>query len=92
MNKTTWEIIYDIALEIFLTAHPDSITRDTKFIEDLGADSLDCVEFVMNMEEDLGLEIDDEMMTFVDRYPQEDFTLGDVEKCVENFLSQMKIA
>ena len=33
---------------------------DAKFIEDLGADSLDIVELVMALEEEFGIEIPDE--------------------------------
>jgi acyl carrier protein len=36
------------------------ITPDAKFIEDLGADSLDIVELVMALEEEFGLDIPDE--------------------------------
>ncbi|MCS7080176.1 MAG: acyl carrier protein [Chloracidobacterium sp.] len=36
------------------------VTMEAKFIEDLGADSLDTVELVMRFEEDFGLEIPDE--------------------------------
>ncbi|QUV78063.1 MULTISPECIES: acyl carrier protein [Chloracidobacterium] len=36
------------------------VTPEAKFIEDLGADSLDTVELVMRFEEDFGLEIPDE--------------------------------
>jgi acyl carrier protein len=35
-------------------------TREAKFIEDLGADSLDTVELVMALEEEFKLEIPDE--------------------------------
>ncbi len=38
----------------------DKLTPDAKFIEDLGADSLDTVELVMALEEEFGLEIPDE--------------------------------
>ena len=38
----------------------DQLTPDAKFIEDLGADSLDTVELVMALEEEFGLEIPDE--------------------------------
>ena len=37
-----------------------SVKPDAKFIDDLGADSLDIVELVMAMEEEFGLEISDE--------------------------------
>ncbi len=36
------------------------VTSEAKFIEDLGADSLDIVELVMALEEEFGLDIPDE--------------------------------
>ena len=36
------------------------ITTDAKFIDDLGADSLDTVELIMQFEEEFGIEIPDE--------------------------------
>lgn len=38
----------------------DKITRETTFQEDLGADSLDIVELVMEMEDAFGEEISDD--------------------------------
>lgn len=38
----------------------DEVKEDAKFVEDLGADSLDLTELVMAMEEEFGLEIDDD--------------------------------
>jgi len=38
----------------------DEVTEDAKFIDDLGADSLDTVELVMALEEEFGIEIPDE--------------------------------
>mgnify|MGYP006196067333 FL=1 len=38
----------------------NKIDDDSHFIEDLGADSLDTVELIMQFEEDFGLEIPDE--------------------------------
>jgi len=38
----------------------DEIKEDSKFVEDLGADSLDVVELVMALEEEFGVEIPDE--------------------------------
>ena len=38
----------------------EQITPEAKFIEDLGADSLDTVELVMGLEEEFGNEIPDE--------------------------------
>ncbi|MBX7219259.1 MAG: acyl carrier protein [Blastocatellia bacterium] len=36
------------------------VTANARFIDDLGADSLDTVELVMRFEEDFGIEIPDE--------------------------------
>jgi acyl carrier protein len=38
----------------------DQITRETEFIKDLGADSLDTVELVMEFEEEFDIQIPDE--------------------------------
>jgi acyl carrier protein len=38
----------------------DEVTPEAKFIEDLGADSLDTVELVMEFEEEFNIEIPDE--------------------------------
>jgi len=36
------------------------VTTEASFLEDLGADSLDVVELIMQMEEEFGLQIPDE--------------------------------
>ncbi len=38
----------------------EKVTDDASFVEDLGADSLDTVELVMDLEEEFDLEIPDE--------------------------------
>jgi acyl carrier protein len=38
----------------------DQVTPEAKFIEDLGADSLDQVELIMALEEEFGADIPDE--------------------------------
>ena len=38
----------------------DTISLDSKFMDDLGADSLDTVELIMNIEEEFGIEIPDD--------------------------------
>jgi acyl carrier protein len=43
-----------------LNVAEDQVTPEAKFIEDLGADSLDQVELVMALEEQFGAEIPDE--------------------------------
>jgi len=42
-----------------LNVNPDEIKEDSKFVEDLGADSLDVVELVMALEEKFDIEIPD---------------------------------
>ena len=37
----------------------DKISLDSNFMDDLGADSLDTIELVMNIEEEFGIEIPD---------------------------------
>ena len=43
-----------------LGVDPEKVTTDAKFIEDLGADSLDTVELVMTFEEKFSVEVPDE--------------------------------
>lgn len=43
-----------------LGVEESQVSPEAKFIEDLGADSLDTVELVMALEEEFGLEIPDE--------------------------------
>ncbi len=38
----------------------EDVTSEAKFVDDLGADSLDTVELVMAFEEEFGIEISDE--------------------------------
>ncbi|MBL68031.1 MAG: acyl carrier protein [Verrucomicrobiales bacterium] len=47
-------------IEQQLQVSAEQITPEAKFIEDLGADSLDTVELVMALEEEFGQEIPDE--------------------------------
>jgi acyl carrier protein len=47
-------------IEEQLGVKQEQVTPEAKFIEDLGADSLDTVELVMALEEEFGQEIPDE--------------------------------
>ena len=54
---------YDKIKEIIidkLGVEDGKITMEAKFIDDLGADSLDTVELIMQFEEEFGIEIPDE--------------------------------
>jgi acyl carrier protein len=60
----------------------DSITADTVFVDDLGADSLDVVELTMALEEEFGLP----------EVPEEDLkaivTVGDLADYVSRFVQE----
>jgi len=43
-----------------LNVSPDEVKEESRFVEDLGADSLDVVELVMELEEKFDIEIPDE--------------------------------
>jgi acyl carrier protein len=59
-----------------LGVKPEQVTPEAKFIEDLGADSLDTVELVMAFEEEFGSEIPDEEAEKLQ-------SVGDVIKYIE---------
>lgn len=46
-------IVKDLGVE------ESEVTRETSFRDDLGADSLDCVELIIDFEHEFGIEIDD---------------------------------
>ena len=60
-----------------LWVNADQVTPEAKFIEDLGADSLDTVELVMALEEEFGHEIPDEEAEKLQ-------SVGDVVKYIED--------
>ena len=43
-----------------LNIDADSITEDTTFVDDLGADSLDIFQIIMGIEEEYDIELDNE--------------------------------
>ena len=56
---STQETVVEITADQ-LSVPQDEITRDSNFIEDLKADSLDLVELVMAFEDKFGVQIPDE--------------------------------
>ncbi|MBD3808669.1 MAG: acyl carrier protein [Epsilonproteobacteria bacterium] len=51
--------VKDVVVEQ-LNVSPDEVKEDSRFVEDLGADSLDVVELVMALEEKFDIEIPDD--------------------------------
>ncbi len=75
MADSTESKVKDIIVEQ-LGVNPDQVNPDAKFIEDLGADSLDTVELVMAFEEEFGIEVPDEEAEKLQ-------TVGDVTRYIE---------
>ncbi len=63
-----------------LGVKPEEVTDQAKFVDDLGADSLDTVELVMALEEEYGIEIPDEDAEKLT-------TVGDAIKYIEEKLA-----
>ena len=57
--SNTLEKIQEIIIDK-LSVDQNKITENAKFIDDLGADSLDTVELIMQFEEEFEIEIPDE--------------------------------
>ena len=74
-DKPIDQRVKDIIVEQ-LGVKPDQVTLEAKFIEDLGADSLDTVELIMALEEEFGIEVPDEQAERL-------LTVGDVGKYIE---------
>ena len=53
------------------------ITESSKIVEDLGADSLDVVELLMNLEEEYGVTVSDEDAGSIS-------TVGDIVKLIDS--------
>ncbi|RMG04789.1 MAG: acyl carrier protein [Planctomycetota bacterium] len=58
MASVEERVINVVADQLGLTK--DEITRDSHFVNDLGADSLDLVELVMELEEEFDIDISEE--------------------------------
>lgn len=75
-DKPLEQRVKDIIVEQ-LGVKPEQVVPAAKFIEDLGADSLDTVELVMALEEEFGIEVPDEQAEKLQ-------SVGDVIKYIED--------
>jgi acyl carrier protein len=75
-DKPIDQRVKDIIVEQ-LGVKAEQVTPEAKFIEDLGADSLDTVELIMALEEEFGVEVPDEQAEKL-------LTVGDVIKYIED--------
>lgn len=55
-TKMEFEKLREIIADV-LNMDPEEITQDSRFIEDLGADSLDVFQIIMGIETEFGIEI-----------------------------------
>ncbi len=53
-----FEQVKEIIVEV-LGSKPEDVKKESKFVDDLGADSLDLVELIMSLEENFQIEISD---------------------------------
>jgi acyl carrier protein len=74
-EKSTEEKVKEIIVQQ-LGVNPEQVTTTAKFIEDLGADSLDTVELVMAFEDVFNIEVPDEEAEKLQ-------TVGDVIRYIE---------
>ena len=56
---STLDMVKEVIIDK-LGVEEDKIVPDASFVNDLGADSLDTVELIMQLEEEFGIEIPDE--------------------------------
>jgi len=81
-EKSIEESVIEVVCEQ-LSASKENVTMQTSFINDLGADSLDTVELVMEFEERFGIEIPDSDAEKIQ-------TVGDAVNFIEKKLANKK--
>jgi len=64
-----------------LMVDPEEVNDESSFVEDLGADSLDTVELIMEFEDEFGIEISDEQAEQIS-------TVGEAISYLEKLLAQ----
>jgi acyl carrier protein len=77
-NSNIEEKVKQIVVEK-LDRKPEEVTLEARFIDDLGADSLDLTELLMALEEEYNIDIDDEANTIQ--------TVGDAVDYIKTKLS-----
>lgn len=73
-------MVFDKVCEIIaneLTIDAETITMESRLVDDLKADSLDVVELIMDFEDEFNMEIPDEELPKVR-------TVGDIVRYIEN--------
>jgi acyl carrier protein len=68
-DDASFETFKKCAVDV-LSVDADKVTMDARFSEDLGADSLDLVEFVMALEEAFDVSVDESELDGVDTVRQ----------------------
>ena len=73
-------MIFDKVRDILvdqLDCEEDKVTMDASVTDDLGADSLDLVDLVMSLEDEFGIEINDDQVETIK-------TVGDIVRYIED--------
>ncbi|MBQ4051253.1 MAG: acyl carrier protein [Oscillospiraceae bacterium] len=73
-------MIFDKVKDILvdqLDCEEDKVTMDASVTDDLGADSLDLVDLVMSLEDEFGVEINDDQVETIK-------TVGDIVRYIED--------
>jgi acyl carrier protein len=73
--NTLQEQVFDLCAKTF-KADKKSLTLETKFIDDMGADSLDLVEFSLSLEDEYRIEVPESEIQNIK-------TIGDVIRLLE---------
>ncbi len=82
LSESDTKAVLDILVEQ-LGVQPDQLTPDARLEEDLGADSLDKVEIIMNVDERFGISVPDELAERVS-------TVGDLFETLADLLGKPK--
>ena len=74
-----FEKVKEITIDV-LGSNEDDVTLDTKFIDDLGADSLDIYQIIVGIEDAFDVEIEDEDVEKIT-------TVGDAVEQIKNAIN-----